>query len=105
MIIISIISKVSINPPTYLDYLLNTFISLGGTMQRASLSHLNECIKDDTDVVINCSGIHARTLGGVEDSDVYPARGQIVIVQLPQKHVNYTFIKHSPRSNTGTPGL
>ncbi|GBB86078.1 hypothetical protein RclHR1_12520007 [Rhizophagus clarus] len=92
---------VSINPSTYLNYLLNTFISLGGTMQRVSLSHLNECIKSDTDVVINCSGIHARTLGGVEDPEVYPSRGQTVIVQLP--HVNWTFLRHYAESNIGMP--
>lgn len=84
---------VSINPQTYLSYLLNTFISLGGTTQRVNLTHINECIKIETDVVINCSGIHARTLAGVEDSNVYAARGQIVVVQLPQ-HINWAFFKH-----------
>ncbi|PKK64631.1 hypothetical protein RhiirC2_716142 [Rhizophagus irregularis] len=62
------------NLTPYLNYLLNTFISLGGTTQHVSLSHLNECIESDTDVVINCSGIHAGTLGCVEDPEVYPAR-------------------------------
>ncbi|CAB4401325.1 unnamed protein product [Rhizophagus irregularis] len=76
----------TINPSAYLNYLLNTFISLGGTTQHVSLSHLNECIESDTDVVINCSGIHAGTLGCVEDPEVYPARGQTVIVQLPQEY-------------------
>ncbi|RGB27373.1 hypothetical protein C1646_769193 [Rhizophagus diaphanus] len=90
---------VTINPSTYLNYLLNTFISLGGTTQHVSLSHLNECIESDTDVVINCSGIHAGTLGGVEDPEVYPARGQTVIVQLPQEYVNWAFSRYCAGSN------
>jgi|SRR5579859_2197139 len=93
-----IVLQVSINPSTYLNYLLNTFTSLGGTTQRANLSHLNECIESDTDIVVNCSGIHARTLGGVEDSDVFPARGQTVIAQLLQSYMNWAFFK---RGNDG----
>ncbi len=71
---------------------------MGGTTQRANLSHINECIKSDTNIVVNCSGIHARTLGGVEDSDVFPARGQTVIAQLPQSYMNWAFFK---RGNDG----
>ncbi|CAB4424576.1 unnamed protein product [Rhizophagus irregularis] len=91
--------QVTINPSAYLNYLLNTFISLGGTTQHVSLSHLNECIGSDTDVVINCSGIHAGTLGCVEDPEVYPARGQTVIVQLPQDYVNWAFFRHCAGSS------
>ena len=66
---------------------------MGGTTQRANISHLNECIESDTDIVVNCSGIHSRTLGGVEDSDIFPARGQIVIAQLPQSYMHWAFYK------------
>lgn len=33
------------------------------------------------DVVVNCTGLMASKLGGVEDKSVVPARGQIVIVR------------------------
>lgn len=33
------------------------------------------------DVIVNCTGISARKLGGVEDLNVIPARGQIVVVR------------------------
>jgi len=78
---------------------------LGGTTQHVSLTHLNECIESDTDVVINCSGVHAGTLGGVEDPEVYPVRGQTVVVQLPRKYVNWAFLRHPPGSNTARPCL
>ncbi|CAG8622916.1 15604_t:CDS:10 [Funneliformis mosseae] len=88
--------SISINPLTYLSYLLNNFTSLGGTTQRVNLlSHLNECLESETDIVINCSGIHARTLGGVEDPNVYAARGQTVIVQLPRSYMNWAFFKRA----------
>ncbi|CAG8440213.1 1524_t:CDS:10 [Acaulospora morrowiae] len=82
---------VSFNPQTYLNHLLDTFTSLGGTTQHASVSHINECIESDTDIIINCTGIHSRTLGGVEDPNVYAVRGQTVIVQSP--HINYAFLR------------
>ena len=66
---------------------------MGGTTQRANLTHLNECIESDTDIVFNCSGIHARTLFGVEDSQVFPSRGQTVIAQLPQSYMKWAFFK------------
>ena len=37
------------------------------------------------DVVVNCTGLSARKLGGVEDAAVYPARGQIVVVRNDPK--------------------
>jgi len=64
---------------------------------------LNECIGSDTDVVINCSGVHAGTLGGVEDPEVYPTGGQTVIARLPRKYVNWAFLRHPPGSCTGRP--
>lgn len=30
-----------------------------------------------------CAGLGARTLGGVEDKDVYPLRGQTVLLRAP----------------------
>lgn len=33
------------------------------------------------DVIVNCTGLSARKLGGVMDLDVIPARGQIVLVR------------------------
>lgn len=32
-------------------------------------------------MVINCTGLSSKTLGGVLDNTMYPARGQIVVVR------------------------
>lgn len=39
--------------------------------------------KGKVDAVVVCTGIGARFLGGVEDSEVFPIRGQTVIVRAP----------------------
>ena len=33
------------------------------------------------DLIVNCTGLSASTLGGVEDKSVVPARGQTVLVR------------------------
>ena len=33
--------------------------------------------------IIACPGIGARFLGGIEDKDVYPVRGQTVLLRAP----------------------
>ncbi len=51
-------------------------------MERKQISHINEYIQNETQVVINCSGLYARTLGGIQDSNVYPVRGCTVNAQF-----------------------
>lgn len=35
------------------------------------------------DAIVVCAGLGARTLGGVEDKDVFPVRGQVVMLRAP----------------------
>ncbi len=35
------------------------------------------------DALVVCPGLGARSLGGVEDQNVYPVRGQVAIVRAP----------------------
>lgn len=55
-------------------------------VKRGVLKHISEAALlhssgNKTDIVVNCTGIMASKLGGVEDKKVYPARGQIVLVR------------------------
>ncbi|CAG8448160.1 11862_t:CDS:2 [Cetraspora pellucida] len=93
---------VTINPLKHISYLLACFYALGGTTELITLSHIQEAIFDNTDIVINCSGLGSRTLGGVQDQDVYPASGQTVLVQLPIGHVNWRFSRYVATSAIGT---
>lgn len=82
-------TTLTIDTPIYLNFLLARFLSLGGRTQRAALQHISQAVEGAytggavPDALIVCAGIGARTLGGVEDTDVYPIRGQTVLLRAP----------------------
>ncbi|KAG9090320.1 hypothetical protein FRC07_012137, partial [Ceratobasidium sp. 392] len=54
--------------------------------------------------ILVCPGIGARSLGGVEDQDVYPIRGQCILIRAPwvefgctQSNINQTWTYAIPR--------
>lgn len=54
--------------------------------KRANVSHIAEAADlhhsgKKADVVVNCTGLSSLRLGGVMDSNLLPARGQIVVVR------------------------
>jgi D-amino-acid oxidase len=66
--------------PVYLPWLLDRFVSSGGTVEQRAIRSLREA-EALADVVVNCSGMKARELCG--DRTVVPARGQVVRVANP----------------------
>ncbi|KAG9297464.1 hypothetical protein G9A89_020866 [Geosiphon pyriformis] len=82
---------VTINVPKYLRWLLEEFTKSGGQTVRIHLSHINETFSEDVEVIVNCPGINAKTLGGVEDEEVFPTRGQVVIVRAPHIKSAYSY--------------
>jgi glycine/D-amino acid oxidase-like deaminating enzyme len=74
---------VTINVGKYLKWLLNHFQSLGGRLLTRHVAHIDELISGPQSVIVNCTGFGARFLGGVRDLDVYPVRGQTVLVKVP----------------------
>ncbi|KAG8907549.1 hypothetical protein FRB99_003707 [Tulasnella sp. 403] len=81
-------NTLTIDTPKYLPYLLQRFLSLGGTISRNRVQHVSQVIdgaftRIPPDAVLVCAGLGARTLGGVEDKDVHPIRGQIVLIRAP----------------------
>ncbi|KAF5340298.1 hypothetical protein D9611_007863 [Ephemerocybe angulata] len=88
---------VCIDSPVYLNYLLSQFLAKGGKIARGSLQHIHQIIEGGANLfnatlgpsglppaaVLNCTGLGARFLGGVEDKSVYPLRGQTVLVRAP----------------------
>jgi D-amino-acid oxidase len=63
----------------YLDYLARRLLDTGGSVTGDSFfNHLEE-VDREFELVINCSGIGARTI--VPDSDLEPHRGQVAVVQ------------------------
>lgn len=75
----------TINTPAYYLSLRDDLVRRGVVIHRARVSALDEAysLVGDIDLVINCTGLGARTLIGVEDPLVHPVRGQTVLVRAP----------------------
>ena len=61
-------------------------LEAGVVFKRADFKHVSEAAKvhhcgKNADVIINCTGLSALKLGGVEDARMVPARGQTVLVR------------------------
>ena len=69
--------------PLYLSYLQSQLISHGAAFVRRDLSHIREAFDfAPTPVaVVNATGLFAGKLGGVEDKNVFPTRGQTILVR------------------------
>ncbi|PGH26931.1 hypothetical protein AJ80_01312 [Polytolypa hystricis UAMH7299] len=79
-------TSVCINTAVYLPWLVSQCLKNGVVFNRAVFKHIADAANAHhsgrkADVVVNCTGISARKIGGVEDSKVFPARGQIVVVR------------------------
>lgn len=62
----------------YMDWLMNEYQRLGGTLKQKAISSLDEALADH-DIVINCTGLGAREL--CNDEKLHPVRGQVVKVK------------------------
>lgn len=76
-----------INTAVYLPWLVSQCLKNGVIFKRAVFKHISDAgtpsihpLKQ-VDLVVNCTGLMASKLGGVEDKSVVPARGQIVVVR------------------------
>ncbi|KAL0948833.1 hypothetical protein HGRIS_008957 [Hohenbuehelia grisea] len=93
-------TTLTIDTPIYLHYLHARFLASGGSIVRAKVQHINQILEGgaevfdiskplrSVDAVIVCSGLGTRFLGGIEDKDVFPIRGQTVLLRAP-------WIRHS----------
>ncbi|KAK6203086.1 uncharacterized protein RJT21DRAFT_119224 [Scheffersomyces amazonensis] len=72
------------NSPLLISNLLEYLKSIGVTVERKKINHINDAFKEnDADLVFNCSGTGSMTLGGVEDPKSFPTRGQVVVIRAP----------------------
>ncbi|KAG2179982.1 hypothetical protein INT43_003769, partial [Umbelopsis isabellina] len=78
-------TTVCINTPHYLKWLQAEITALGGKVERRTLYHIHEAANEDgsTAAIVNCTGLQARFLGGVNDQKVFATRGQTVLVRAP----------------------
>ncbi|KAJ7770630.1 hypothetical protein B0H16DRAFT_218452 [Mycena metata] len=88
-------TTLTIDSPIYLKYLMSRFLAGGGSIVRGAVQHISQVVEGGAGIfgerkrlsspsaVIVCVGLGARTLGGVEDKDMYPIRGQTVLLRAP----------------------
>ncbi len=96
------------NCPKFLFNLQQYLQSQGVKFIRKKLTHIVQAyFSESTKIVFNCTGIGARSIGGVEDKNVYPGRGQVVVIKAPHIMENVlswgdrepTYIIKRPYSN------
>lgn len=79
-------TSVCINTSIYLPWLAGQCLKAGIKIKRGIVHHIVDASAmhgsgQKASLIVNCTGLGARKLGGVEDASVYPARGQIVLVR------------------------
>lgn len=76
------------NCPFFLSNFKKYLEKIGVNFVRKELTHISQAYKPDTKAVFNCTGIGAASLKGVEDTKVYPTRGQVVVIKAPHIQQN-----------------
>lgn len=79
-------TSVCINTAIYLPWLLSQCLKNGIIVKRGTVAHVTGAAAlhhsgEAADLVINCTGLSALKLGGVQDSTMFPIRGQTVLVR------------------------
>ncbi|SCV69635.1 BQ2448_2655 [Microbotryum intermedium] len=78
---------ISVNAPLYCQWLEAQLLSHNATIIRRSLNSLDEALSlaPSCSVIVNATGLGAKSLGGVEDQTVTPIRGQTVLIKTDVK--------------------
>ncbi|KAI9296625.1 nucleotide-binding domain-containing protein [Neoconidiobolus thromboides FSU 785] len=82
---------VCIHSMEYLKWLFNEGKKLGLIDIKLHMNHIKDAYNISsfpTNIVINCCGLGARTMDGVKDPNIFPTRGQTILVHAPE--VDYT---------------
>ncbi|KAG2156548.1 uncharacterized protein EDB93DRAFT_1238862 [Suillus bovinus] len=76
---------VSVNPVEYLPWLQSELISRGVTFERRYVRKLDELksLVGTDGILVNASSLGSRSIIGVEDTTLYPIRGQTILVHAP----------------------
>lgn len=79
-------TSVCINTAIYLPWLVSQCLQAGVNFKRRICAHVSEAASihysgKKADLIVNCTGLSASNLGGVEDKNMVPVRGQTVLVR------------------------
>ncbi|OQE30424.1 hypothetical protein PENFLA_c003G05849 [Penicillium flavigenum] len=87
-------TTITLNAPMHLRYLFKKLTEeYGVQVIRKKLPQLSSgYLSKDTNVVFNCTGNAAKELPGVQDSECFPTRGQILLARA--SHVQQNIMRH-----------
>ncbi|KAG9519440.1 FAD dependent oxidoreductase, partial [Aureobasidium melanogenum] len=79
-------TSVCINTAIYLPWLVSQCLKNGVIFKRGVVKHIADATwlhhsEKKADLVVNCTGLFSLFMEGVQDKNMYPARGQIVLVR------------------------
>lgn len=74
--------------PFFLKNMRTYLENLGVVFERKQLSHISQAYASNTKAVFNCTGNGAFSLSGVQDTNCYPTRGQVLVVEAPHIQEN-----------------
>ncbi|KAH7267791.1 FAD dependent oxidoreductase [Fusarium redolens] len=93
------VSTFVINVQKYLPWLQFEATKLGIEIRRAIIDDLSDIPGrfPTTSAIFNCTGLGSLALKGVEDHHVYPAKGQVYIVEAPPSGISKMYFRSSQR--------
>ncbi|HTE46672.1 MAG TPA: FAD-dependent oxidoreductase [Gemmatimonadaceae bacterium] len=83
-------------PGIYLDALMRDVTAFGGRIVVRSFDSRQDLMALPERVIVNCTGLGAKTLFG--DEELTPIKGQLTVL-VPQPEVNYSIAGMTPRSD------
>ncbi len=94
---------IRIEPSIYLETLMRDVLLFGGRIVVRKFATPRDLVTLAEPVIVNCSGLGARTLFG--DDTMMPVKGQLTVL-LPQREINYrTGGSASGRNEPSAPGM
>jgi glycine/D-amino acid oxidase-like deaminating enzyme len=79
--------RMRIEPSIYLDALVRDFLMSGGRLVIRAFDTPRDLMTLDETLIVNCTGLGARTLFG--DDTMFPVKGQLTVL-IPQPEVTYS---------------
>ncbi|BGP22281.1 D-amino acid oxidase [Rhodotorula toruloides] len=70
----------SVHAPKYCQYLARELQKLGATFERRTVTSVDQAF-EGADLVVNASGLGAKSIAGIDDQAAEPIRGQTVLVK------------------------
>jgi glycine/D-amino acid oxidase-like deaminating enzyme len=87
--------RIRIEPSIYLDALVRDFLMFGGRLVIRAFETPRDLMMLDEPLIVNCTGLGARTL--FADETMFPVKGQLTVL-IPQPEVTYS-CRAMPRSD------